>query len=307
MSTPFSELPKTFQEQMNLLESRGMHIRDRKYAESYLQHFNYYRLRAYWIPFIDRTTGNNNFQEGTEFQDVLDLYLFDRKLRLLVLDAIERIEVSVRSQLAYQLAHCHGAHAHLDQSFFKRKFWQSNLDDLKREVERSQETFILDFQQTYSEDLPPIWVVCEVMSFGLLSKWFKSIRRNATKTKIAKTYDLKSNLLGSWLHHLSNVRNLCAHHSRLWNREFVVTLRWENRDLRPSLAKNFVSSSNKIYNTLVILLYLMDQISPDHYWGQDQPNHEWGRELRHFLQSCPQPLSAMGFPNDWQNRTIWQR
>lgn len=297
MSRPFSKPPKTLDEQIQLLESRGMIITDREQAKFYLQHLNYYRLRAYWIFFESDTVGHK-FQSGTRFQDVLDLYIFDREFRLLILDAIERIEVSVRSQWAYKLAHRHGTHAHLDRNLFDRRFWQKNLNDLTKEVNRSQEDFVQHFRNTYSETLPPVWVVCEVMSFGLLSRWFKTIKFAGTKAAIATTYNLRANFLESWLHHLSvEIRNNCAHHSRLWNREFTVVPTLITSPRQP-LSSEFFGGSRKIYNSLVILLYLMDQIAP---------NHRWGRDLLDLINACPQPLSAMGFPSDWQSRNIWQR
>lgn len=297
MLTPFAKSPKTLAQQVTSLESRGMIIGDQEQAKFHLKHLSYYRLRTYWQPF-ELGTNNNQFRSGTKFQDVLDLYIFDRELRLLVFDAIERIEVSVRSQLAYQLAHLHGAHAHLERNLFQDRFWSKNLSDLEHEVNRSQEDFIQYYQQIYSEILPPIWVVCEVMSFGSLSKWFSSIRLSATKTAIAKPYSIKAAQLKSWLGHLSIVRNLCAHHSCLWNREFTVKPKLI-RNPRHLLAQNFSPSSpSKIYNTLVISLYLLDQISP---------THQWGKDLVALIKTCPQPLSAMGFPSNWQNRTIWQR
>ena len=93
----FNKKPKNLDEQIALLESRGMIVDDRESAKFYLQHINYYRLRAYWLTF-ELDLVSHQFFKNTKFQDVLELYIFDRELRLLVLDAIERIEVSVRSQ-----------------------------------------------------------------------------------------------------------------------------------------------------------------------------------------------------------------
>lgn len=296
MLKPFSKPPKTIEEQVSLLESRGMVIDDYEQAKFYLQHLNYYRLRAYCL-FFETDATFHQFEVGTQFQDVLNLYIFDRELRLLILDAIERIEVSVRSQWAYHLARCHGCHAHLDQSLFDSRFWQRNLDDLTKEVNRSKEDFVHHFQQIYSEALPPVWVVCEVMSFGLLSRWFKSIRFAGTQAAIATTYKLRANFLESWLYHLAMIRNTCAHHSRLWNREFTVLPILITSPRQP-LSSDFVGNSRKIYNSLVILLYLMDQISP---------NHQWGKNLFDLMKICPQSLSAMDFPCDWESYQIWKR
>lgn len=200
-----------------------MRIDDPASAEFYLQHLNYYRLSAYWLPF-EATHNPHEFRPGTRFDDVLNLYVFDRNLRLLVLDAIERIEVSVRGQWAYQLAHHHGPHAHLDISLAARPYlWEINIAKLRQEVERSDEVFIKHLQNNYSEPLPPVWAVCEVMSLGLLSRWYGNLKPMQTRRAIASTYGLDEKVLGSWLHHLAMVRNTCAHHSRLWNREFTIT------------------------------------------------------------------------------------
>ncbi len=295
MPNSFSKPAKTFEEQVELLVGRGMIIRDHEKAKFYFQHLNYYRLRAYWL-FFEADPVNHRFREGTEFDDVLNLYIFDRELRLLILDAVERIEVSVRSQWAYHLAHLGGSHAHLNQSLFDQQFWQKDLNDLTKEVERSKEVFIQHFQKTYSDKLPPVWAVCEVMSFGLLSRWFSSIRSSQTQSVIAKTYNVRANFLKSWLRHLSLIRNSCAHHSRLWNRDFtVIPILITNP--KNDLSKEFIGGSRKIYNTLVILLYLMDQIAPKHHWRA---------RLRCLLVSHARLLSAMDFPTDWLERNIWQ-
>ena len=128
MRRDFGKPAKTFEEQVELLQSRGMIVDDIQEATFYLQHLNYYRLCAYWLDFeLDHAT--HQFKPDTNFKDVLKLYIFDRELRLLVLDGIERIEVSVRSQWAYYLAHRHSPHAHLDSTLFDPKYWRMNLND----------------------------------------------------------------------------------------------------------------------------------------------------------------------------------
>lgn len=109
----FTKPPMTFDEQIELLESRGMVIGDTDRARRYLSHLNYYRLAAYWLPF-EETHLPHKFKPDTRFDTVLEHYIFDRELRLLVMDAIERIEVSLRTQWAYYLSHTYGPHAHLD-------------------------------------------------------------------------------------------------------------------------------------------------------------------------------------------------
>jgi abortive infection bacteriophage resistance protein len=278
MKRPFAKPATTHAQQVALLQQRGMVIDDPAAAEFYLQHLNYYRLGAYWLPFeADHAT--HTFKPSTHFAQVLDLYVFDRELRLLVLDAIERVEVSVRSQWAYQLAHQHGPHAHLDVTLaFKPHLWQTNIDKLSDEVGRSDEAFIKHLQNTYSESLPPVWAVCEVMSLGLLSRWYNNLKPMPTRRAIAAAYGVDEKVLESWLRHLSLVRNTCAHHSRLWNREFTITPLLP-RNKPAGLAAQFHVGSRKLYNALVILLHCMDVIAPQ----QAKPAHLAGPKARHAI------------------------
>lgn len=296
MKRPFSKRATTHAEQVALLQARGMVIDDPARAEFYLQHLNYYRLGAYWLPF-EADHASHTFRSNTRFEDVLNLYIFDRELRLLILDAIERIEVSIRSQWAYQMAHRHGPHAHLEQKLaYKQHHWIGNLDKLEKEVRRSDETFIQHLQRTYEEALPPVWAVCEVMSLGLLSRWYGNLKPMATRTAIARVYGLDQGILESWLHHLTYIRNTCAHHSRLWNREFTITPE-QPRSKPALLAQEMLPGSRKLYNTLVILLYFMNIIAPHHHWRQ---------RLQALLTQHAIQVPTMDFPADWQTRAIWQ-
>jgi abortive infection bacteriophage resistance protein len=273
-----------------------MEISDLAQAEFYLQHLNYYRLGAYWLPFeSDHTT--HVFRSGTKFEEVLSLYVFDRELRLLMLDAIERVEVSIRSQWAYQIAHLHNPHGHLDATLsVNNSRWQKNLGKLTTEVNRSDENFIKHLITNYSEALPPIWAVCEVMSLGLLSRWFDNLKPMKTRRAIAMVYGVDEQVLASWLRHLSLVRNICAHHSRLWNRDFTITPTLP-RNKPVGLASQCVLGSRKLYNTLIILLHMMDMIAPKHIWRI---------RVKDLLKKHEIPVTAMGFPVDWGESKIWQ-
>lgn len=273
-----------------------MEISDLTQAEFYLQHLNYYRLGAYWLPFeSDHTT--HIFRSGTKFEEVLNLYLFDRELRLLMLDAIERVEVSIRSQWAYQIAHLHNPHGHLDATLaVNNSRWQKNLAKLTMEVNRSDENFIKHLITTYSEALPAVWAVCEVMSLGLLSRWYDNLKPMKTRRAIAVAYGVDEQVLESWLRHLSLVRNICAHHSRLWNRDFTITPTLP-RNKPVGLVSQCVPGSRKLYNTLIILLHLMDMIAP---------NHIWRSRVKDLLSEHEILLTAMGFPVDWEKSKIWR-
>lgn len=295
----YNKPPTTFDEQIQLLESRGMKVPDPEKARHYLSHLNYYRIGAYWLPF-ESDHGTHQFEEATNFDDVLNLYVFDRELRLLVMDAIERVEVSLRTQWAYQLAHTYDSHAYLNKSLFKcQKQYEISISKLMRELSQSHETFIKHYTNTYSEpQSPPLWTVVEVMTLGLLSRVYANLKHRKDRNKIASVYRLDEVVIVSFLHHLSTLRNHCAHHSRLWNRSFTFTFKLP-RQGNDILLKSFNGSNRrKIYNTLMMLEYLMEIISPGTHWKS---------RLVALLESHPVvDTAAMGFPDEWKKLPVWQ-
>lgn len=294
----FTKPATTYDQQIDLLIERGMQIPDRDRARHYLSHLNYYRLGAYWLPF-EADHASHRFEPDTHFDDVVGLYVFDRELRLLVMDAIERLEVSIRTQWAYHLAHTHGPHAYMDEGLFKNPAtYQKCLKSLKEELNRSKEVFVSHYRNHYTDPaLPPTWAVVEVMSLGQLSKWVAGLRHGRDCQAIAKCYGIDETILISFLHHLTIVRNICAHHGRLWNRRFGFQLKLARRP-RP-LEKSLNQQQAKLlYNTLTMLEYFMNTISPGHHWRD--------RLIDLFEKHPIANLEAMGFPEDWQALPVWQ-
>jgi len=293
---PYNKPAFTVDQQIDQLRNRGLAIGDTPLARHYLSQINYYRLTAYWLPFeSDHTT--HTFQQETRFEQVSDLYIFDRELRLLVLDAIERIEVAIRTQFAYQSVHRYGTHPHLNLALFKQTWDHStNVRQLQKDASDSKETFIQHLLATYAEPLPLVWATVEIMTLGQLSKWYANLKSGADRNLVAHVYDCDEINLVSFLHHLSTVRNLCAHHNRLWNREFIFTFKLPRQ--RPQALLNTLNPKEprRIYNTLVMLLYLMNRIAPGHHWRQ---------QLVDMLNRHNIDPTRMGFPDNWKTRAIW--
>lgn len=299
---PYTKQPTSFAGQVALLEGRGLVIGDKSKAEFYLSQLNYYRFTAYCLPY-EQNHASHQFVAGTSFDDVLNLYIFDRELRLLALDAIERIEVSLRTQLAYHLSHRHQtAHPHLKPELFHDPLmYGSSITRLANEVRSSREEFVKHLTRKYEEQLPPVWAVVELMTMGQLSKWFANIKQRADRQAISKAYGLDEKVLVSFCEHLSLVRNHCAHHSRLWNRDFTKTMRLPRKgppELLASLRALADSDRRlrKLYNTCVMLAYLMEVICG--------PTH-WKDKLMALIQHHHIEVSKMGFPSNWQRLPIW--
>ena len=301
--TSFAKPALTTLQQIELLRRRGMHVPDIDRARHQLDHINYYRLRAYWLPFEDSSPadGDHRFKDGTDLDTVIAIYDFDRRLRLHLIDAIERVEISLRARIANVLALQHGAFVHEDASRFADfAEWQRCQDELSKEYRRSKETFAAHYRSAYSQmTSPPLWVACELMTLGHLSRWLKNIRAPGDRQAIANAYGVDEKVLVSFAHHLTIVRNHCAHHGRVWNRRLSMKMLIPTKKPR-GLSEAFNPAADRyIYNTLTMLAYLMSRISPE---------SEWTRRLIGVLTSTPQVnLDAMGFPPDWRVRSVWHQ
>lgn len=298
----FSKPALTVDEQIDLLARRGMTIPDHERARHYLTHINYYRLRAYWLPFETAPTNGDDhaFLPGTNFETVLDTYVFDRDLRLLQLDAIERVEISLRTTLAQTLATRYGAFAHTTPAAFKDfDEWSKSLEELRKEYLRSRETFAKHYRERYPElTTPPIWVACELMTLGHLSRWLKNLVKPEDRQYIADHYGLDERVLVSFAHHLTVVRNHCAHHGRVWNRRFALRFTLPTKKPKRIASAFNPGEPQLIYNTLTILVYLLDLLSPA---------HAWRKEIHDLLEAHPEiDTTVMGFPGHWRETNLWR-
>jgi abortive infection bacteriophage resistance protein len=300
MRLPFTKPALTIADQLNRLINLGMIIADRSHAEHCLQHISYYRLSAYWLPFENpKDQIGPRFRPGTTFENVMMLYDFDRQLRLLVLDAIERIEVAVRGSWAYQMAMLGGSHEYLKADHYTEitKFIK-NGGSLDREVIRSKDIFIKHYKSKYdSPEFPLVWMVAEIMSFGLLSSWYAALKQPRVRQLIADPFDIDERIFVTVVHQLAIVRNFCAHHSRLWNRILTVefTLPRSNpEDLAAALNRQ---EPKRVYNTFVMLQFLLSKADP---------TNDWGKRLTALMVNLPTGrASEMGFPLNWTNFKIW--
>lgn len=152
----FSKPPLSIPDQIALLKKRGLQIKDEQRAEKYLSNISYYRLSAYTLPFQMQGDQNHNFIAGTSFEQVLNLYLFDRTLRLLIFDAIERTEIAIRTQLINQYCGAHGTHWFEDPAHFHSNYkYSKSLQKLDDETDRSNEVFISHHKSKYTAPTPP--------------------------------------------------------------------------------------------------------------------------------------------------------
>lgn len=293
----YSKKALSYEEQAQQLIDRGL-VTDLKTLVDVLKNISYYRLSGYWFPF--RNYPSESFKQKTSLDIVLNRYFFDRHLRLLILDGIERIEIAIRTDITYHLAHNTGAFGYTDILTFpklRKEQFRILQDEFRKEYSRSKETFASHFQSKYgdSHDALPIWMVTELISFGTLFTMLRGIHYKYSKA-IAHKYELSEPVLTSWMGSLNTIRNICAHHSRLWNRELGY------KPMLPNRNKDWIFpvqiSSNKVFVILCMIKYLLNFIAP---------NSSWKKRFEDLLFRYPDiPIREMGIPENWKEIPFWK-
>jgi len=291
----------TFEEQADQLLVRGLEA-DRDQLISRLQATSYFRLAGYLHHF--KVPGGERFRDGTTLDHVWERCLFDQRLRTLVLDAIEAVEVFARTQLAYYLAHRHGPFGYQDTKNFPNlqpgSFlnWQRKLDDQVRRSLGAKEEFLVHFFEKYGDEhtRPPIWSLIELMDFGSTLTFYRGVDYRI-KQEIAAKVEIPDLVFGSWLLSLNTVRNRCAHHLRLWNWTLGNPVRLPNPRKYPDW-HSVKLPNDRLGTVLFICRHLLNRISPANTWSD--------RVDLHFASFPQIPHAEMGLPADWQNHPLWK-
>lgn len=291
--------PLTIAQQIQVLKNRGLIINDEVRASRYLSFISLYRLRAYTYSYQDNTNPKHPFYPNITFDKVLQTYLFDRKLRLLVFDAIERIEIALRTQLIYQYSIKYGGNWYENKALYRNSyFYKQDIKLIDKELKRSNEVFIKHYNKIYANPVrPPAWMTFETISMGLLSKIYENLQICPEKKVIARKFGLgHPKVLESWMHSLSVIRNICAHHGRLWNREIPASMKFpKNPGALWLESKDF--PHGKMYMVLSGILFLLNTIIP---------NNHFKTKLTSLIVKYPDiPLAQMGFPDDWEDEQLW--
>jgi abortive infection bacteriophage resistance protein len=312
-------------DQIEKLAAKGVRIADRGVAGSVLREVGYYRLTGYLYPFREssfvtdddgrrRIEVQDRYRAGTEFAAAEALIAFDRSLRLLVIEGVERIEVAVRTQVGHVLGE-HAPFAHEDGSLFTEAFTARRADAsddssahtawLQRVRDRqdsSDESFVAHFRAKY-DDRMPIWALTEILELGHLARLYGGLR-NDVATRIAREFGVptKKTML-SWLASVNYVRNVAAHHARLFNRKLVVVPRRPKHGEVPLLTHLSATSAPKefgVYSTLAVMAYLIKSIPSD---------RDWAERLAALLKAFPSTrdidVSSMGVGAGWLDEALW--
>lgn len=309
----------SMEDQLARLKQRGLAVSDDAAALSYLRRIGYYRLSGYWYPLrvIDPVASEREgkpvrldaFVPGSRFEDVVKLYVFDKKLRLLAMDALERIEMAVRVDVAYLLGQrdpcAHESPAWLRSNFTKKPMrdgpyegrtahdvWLEKYQEL---VRRSRQlAFVKHHLDAYDGKLP-IWVAIEVWDFGLLSRFFAGMLM-ADQDDIAVRHGVPDGkTFAKWLRSLNFMRNLTAHHARMWNTNVL--------EISPVPPGWPTMPNARPFLYFCIMQQLLRTICPNSSWGR-----RFCALLRdEFPSLLPESASLreLGLCDSWEQWDLW--
>lgn len=308
----------TLDDQIELLRSRGLVIDDEGFAKASLLEYGYYRISGYSYPLrkYDLTTQSalDQFREGACIEHPVALIEFDRRLRSLFMAAAERIEIAIRVQIAILLG-ARDPWAHRDNSQFFAKFakqidpksgripfndWISRLDDLEA---MSKEQFAVHFRERYNNP-PPVWVSIELWDFGMLSKLVGGLVAT-DQYALGKIYGLnRRELLPSWVRAINHIRNIAAHHSRLWNRspaDQPSPVRVGELAELDHLAGDAFAQV-RLYGVAAVTQHLLKRIN-------SCAARAWADEMKAHFATFPEipgvPATQTGFPTGWESLDLW--
>lgn len=305
---PYTKPAFTYAQQLQQLKDRGLTIEDDAKALHLLEAISYYRLSGYWYPMLKEPKAKHIFKTGSGFNTAFKLYCFDRELRQLIMGELEKIEVAIRSKMSYVLAHTYGAFWYHNSSLFTDPLaFATTVSKIGNEANRSDEEFAKAFRNKYSDHLPPSWMTLEVTSFGSLSMLYKNLKPGKSKREIAKQFGLDDTTFESWIHSIVYIRNICAHHSRLWNRILRISPKVPASPLKPwisttttphSITGKTVSLHNRTYFLLVMIMYLLNTVNPKHTFKN--------KLITLFTKFPEADIKSMGFPANWESEPLWK-
>ncbi len=301
--TPMKQLfTKTFyspQQHIVLLKNRGLLIADEEKAAGYIYNIGYFRLSAYFYPLLKFPKEQHQYKPGATFVQALNMYRFDRKLRLLLFNEIEKIEVAIRSCITNAVSEYFNDLFWITNPayFFNMQSFRYTQDTIDAELKKSKEDFILHFRSAYTDDYPPAWMIAEILPLGLLCRIYTNLKDNVIKKRVAQHFGLQVPVFSSWIVILAGLRNMCCHHCRTWNRE-LATITTEPRRTKYGWIDSSRTDKRRMYYRICMIRYFLYTVSP---------NNNFKDKLKTLLAAYPNiDTAAMGFPSDWESEDIWK-
>ncbi len=298
----YTKPPLKISQIISLLKSRNLLINDEERAAKHLKNISYFRLTGYMYH-LQEKDGSHLFFDDTTFNDIILHYKFDEKLRSLISIYLERIELSMRAKISDKFSESYGFFWYNDsQHYADISTMDFIVDEIKSTFENPQDQFLKSFKNKYiSESLPPSNMAVEILTFGKLARLYQGLKNEEEKREIAKEFNLPSSILSNWLRSLTIVRNICAHHSRLWNRRLsAYPPRIPNRPKYRFHGELPIRFNSSIYGTLSIIDRLLFAIYPE---------NKFISKIILLIDDYDKTVNInhMGFPENWKTEPAWKK
>lgn len=290
--------PLTTSQIIDVLKERGLLIEDEEKACRYLEHVSYFRFASYLRP-MEQDSKSHKYKPTASFEKARSLYEFDMKLRESLFSAIQQIEISLRTKIINKFSLAYGPMWFINESLATDKHkYVENLNTIEREIQRSKDDFIKEHYKKYDiRTFPPSWKLLELSSFGCMTKLYINFADTSVKKKIARDYYIPQHeILESWMKSVNVIRNICAHHGRIWNRIIPVM-----PQLPKKLNNNWIvdkpNISNKLYSFLCCIAYWLNSVNA---------NNSFVSDFKTLLREYPNvDTKAMGFTDEWEREPLW--
>lgn len=300
MKRDYIKQPISVSEQIDLLESKGMEFFNRSRVEHILSIIGYYRFSGYAYPFRN-STDCSGFVEDTSFEKVYSIYEFDRSFKSILFSVLGRIEIAFRSLIIDKFSVGLGVSTwYADESYFHDANEHTDfLSTLEWDMQNSREEYIQHFRLNYSDRFPPAWIALQITSFGVLVKLFRNFNNKSLQYEVAKAFGCDSvERFISWMNTMVYLRNICSHHTRLWNRPIkkrpeafnfgIRSKRWTQQDV------------SKLYYSICVIGFLLKSIVPDNTFKKDIENLFVSNSYVNSTKS-----KFLGFPKEWISEFVW--
>ena len=305
-------------EQISLLKEKGLIITDENFAEYWLSHVSYFRIKNYSYAFKDYQERDGNYLPDTKFEQIVDLYLLDRKLKLIIFEAIENIEVAVKTQISNIFSYSYGQYWYREPNFFlsmneQRKNMKENdepksfnkyfdhdffLKEIDEECKNPDEIFLANYMKNYHPPYPPSWMLMEILTFGKISILYENLKPCVEKTSIHDNFNLTKKHFTSWLHCFTYIRNKCVHHARLVYKSVKFQPALPEKTSRRFILEQHLVSTDTIYAVLCCLQFMLNTCNN---------KSAFKNNVTKLIVDFPNiDYQKLGFTPNWRDEPLWK-
>lgn len=286
---------KNYAQQVQLIKNKGFIVSDEAACEEFLNIVNYYRLSAYYLPF---RKNDKTYFEGIPFERIRDIYYFDQKLRSLISSIIETIETYLRTQISHYSTEKYGPVGYMDAVNYKGDHDHIDFKErIQTCIKENKTTLVVKHHEKVYGGQYPLWVIIEFFSMGFLSHFYLDFKTTDKKNIARDLFGVSDSVLEGWLRCITDLRNKCAHYSRLYYWIFPALPKFPDPSDKPKYPNHYRPAN---FRRLFSQLYMLKLMYP----VKDKWNERFLCPLKDLMNEYEDSISLVhiGFPPDWETQ-----